>query len=441
MEASNRLNSNYDVVIVGAGPVGLTTACTLKALNKNINICILEKHDKNSRSHGLHVQGDSVGKIRGILNEALKNQNGSANQDEIKKLEDIFAEWWKNSFPRTNEIQDRLIDVATKMGISILRGKEYEVNDKNYDLLFEPNKILKEIDFHEEETIDEKLSDTEKKLHAIFEKAQVIVGADGAHSYIRKRVMNNKLLGEKTLQYLIELKYETDGKTIPRNSFESSKEGSLCGQLDFETISKSSKQGKKPATLHIFTDKETYENLRQKVNGRLKGVFGNSWTLKEIKDKAKSNPKIKLIYQTFIKHLKSVKERGGSCEDEKISTLELRIFRSEDSLKKFGDKFVLLAGDANSGMVLERGFNKGLMEGALCAKAISEAFSTETIFENMPHQFLSYQEETRKIFENERWWSEFKMSWINAAQLTLRQVSRVFGLFNYLQRLRAFSSG
>ena len=58
----------YDVVIVGAGPAGLSTAIKLKQLDPNLNVCILEKGSEV----GAHILSGNVFETR-TLDELIPN--------------------------------------------------------------------------------------------------------------------------------------------------------------------------------------------------------------------------------------------------------------------------------------------------------------------------------------------------------------------------------
>ena len=58
----------YDVVIVGGGPSGLSTAIKLKQLNSNLNVCILEK----ASEIGAHILSGNVFETR-ALDELIPN--------------------------------------------------------------------------------------------------------------------------------------------------------------------------------------------------------------------------------------------------------------------------------------------------------------------------------------------------------------------------------
>ena len=56
------MSRQYDVVIVGAGPSGLSTAIKLKQLNSNLNVCILEKGSEV----GAHILSGNVFETRAL---------------------------------------------------------------------------------------------------------------------------------------------------------------------------------------------------------------------------------------------------------------------------------------------------------------------------------------------------------------------------------------
>ena len=58
----------YDVVIVGKGPAGLTTAIKLKQLDSNLNVCILEK----GAEVGAHILSGNVFETK-ALDELIPN--------------------------------------------------------------------------------------------------------------------------------------------------------------------------------------------------------------------------------------------------------------------------------------------------------------------------------------------------------------------------------
>ena len=78
-----RESMDYDVVVVGAGPSGLSTAIKLKKLNSEINVCVLEK-------------GSEVGAH--IL---------SGNVFETRALDELIPDWRSKDSPIKTKVQKK----------------------------------------------------------------------------------------------------------------------------------------------------------------------------------------------------------------------------------------------------------------------------------------------------------------------------------------------
>ena len=230
-----------------------------------------------TRNHGLKINSDSVEKIQQTLLKV--NDCG-----DVQRLNGIFK-GWSGQFIRTVKIEEDLAREAQSMGVTVLRGPEYEVKEGEFNALCDGTS--------ENET-----------LQKIFRCAKIIIGADSAHSIVRKVAMQNVLAEEEVLRYLAELKYQTNGSTQPRSYLSASSAAVQHGTLSFESMNKTNNNNSKPVTLHVFIDKPIFDALRPTdSDGNLKGVYGNSWTLAELAVEAKKDTNINKIYSQFSSYL------------------------------------------------------------------------------------------------------------------------------------------
>ena len=81
----------YDVVIVGAGPAGLSTAIKLKQLDSNLNVCVLEKGSEV----GAHILSGNVFETR-ALDELLHKWKDEGAPVKTKVSKEKFLILGKN---------------------------------------------------------------------------------------------------------------------------------------------------------------------------------------------------------------------------------------------------------------------------------------------------------------------------------------------------------
>jgi 2-polyprenyl-6-methoxyphenol hydroxylase-like FAD-dependent oxidoreductase len=295
------------ITIVGAGPVGLLTACLL---SREHTVTVLDKRTVSSRSHGLSIDVNTINVIVNYLESFVLSE-------DIRYLCNILRSW-ENTPVSTVDIESQLSDIARHLGVTIRKGITVESVDDIED--------------------------------------SIIIGADGARSKIRQLVFNDEKTDTHDVQYMGQLKYHTPGDTRPRlaiSAMSYSFVNGLSGSdmvVDFESLAASNDQLRKPGTLHIPIPESVYTVLSS--NGR--GNYAAPWSLEELSQI--NNSQIAKLLRIIRRYEFSLKWRGGWLEDARVTVIPLTIYRSADVVRILdSNKLVMLVGDSASGLVFERG--------------------------------------------------------------------------------------
>jgi len=304
---------NARVVFVGAGPVGLMTAIQTKLYDPSLPILMLEKYDKYKRQHSLILE---------------KSSFNDAHPD---------ADWQKfiRALPhhiRTNELEAQLIQYADKLGIQI---------KKNCPVT---------------------------NCHALlteYPDADCFIGADGSHSIVHKQIFNHQYQIKKTLRYIVEVKYDAEGKTRYLDPLsELAPAITYANHLVSEYVGKE-KDNKTPIALRIFVDQATYDKMQD-------ATFKEPYKLSKLAgdDKPKEITK---LYQTIRAWITAREMLGGEkqiTDSERITATNLPVYASNEFVKETNGKTWCLVGDAAFGVPYFRSLNNGILCSSQLARVI-----------------------------------------------------------------------
>lgn len=306
-----------DIIFVGAGPVGLFTAIQIKLQDPSLDVMMFEKYAEYQRKHVLIIDSDSY-----------KNAHPDAHfQRIISGLHGAV---------RTSVIEEQLLSFAREIGIEI-----------QYENITSADSIL-----------------------ARFPKTPVIVGADGSHSMIRQQIFGDRLDTYEDLQYVVEIKYEVEGAARQLNLLNEYLPAiTQTNHLVTEHVGKE-KDGRTPVSTRIFVNKATFDTLKD-----LGVTFKNP--LKLIDAKNASTNETKKLFDSIHAWLIAREDLTGEkriIDSEKITIINLPVYRSESFAVEQHNKKWFLVGDAALGVPYFRALNAGLMSGTQLAKIIYTCF-------------------------------------------------------------------
>lgn len=295
-----------EVIIIGAGPVGLMTAIQIKLLDPEKQILMLEKYPDYQRKHSL-----------------LLDKNAFSNAHPHPELQQIIKEL--PTKVRTNELENKLLAFAKKIGIEI-----------HYQALTDCKTLIDN-----------------------YKNTPIVIGADGSHSIIRKQIFHDEYQFYYDMQYLAEIKYDVKGKAHPLNTLEKIAATHFEHHFPTEFIGEPTNDIT-PVAIRFLINEDTYEKMKE-------ATFKNPYTLTQ-QDKID-----KALFESINawliarEDMRNEEKINGS---ERITTTHLPCYASKSFTKEQAGKTWFLVGDAAIGMPYFRGMRNGIKASIKLAHAI-----------------------------------------------------------------------
>lgn len=308
-----------DLVVVGAGPVGLWTALQIKKRQPDLKIDIYERYEQYQRSHILRLDHWSL--LLYGRNSKDKREKQFFNELTGKDLGKIMLQPAGSLFIKTNDLEAALKSYALDQGINIKK-----------ELVTCPHLLMKQ---HPECT--------------------QFIAADGAHSKMRNGLLGEDSLKDYPLQYIVEVKYQVKGKATKLNSLNANKQ---LNNMAFEYVGKE-KNGVTPITIRFFLNKEDYKKLPE-------ASFKSPLTI--------NSPGLPHSLEHDIKTYLSMRSKNSSeqyCEESgKLTKLILSLYSAKKFAILSSNQAWFLVGDCAMGVPYFRALNSGLLLGSRLAQIL-----------------------------------------------------------------------
>lgn len=208
-----------DILIIGAGPIGLAHAWGLKKLNPHLNIKILEKYPTYQRKHVLNMKPASLEALMKVV-DAMKDPQLSSL---LKKLK-------KRRYIRTSELESIFKKCVFEQGVEIVYEEVNEQNIQYYLLKYQP---------------------------------KLVIGADGTHSVVNKALFPKGNQIKLEFDYVLQLRYDIQGqsKVFPISLIDFYQEMTRQGLIANEYVG-AVVDGKMPVTLQLIISKKAFTQLK-----------------------------------------------------------------------------------------------------------------------------------------------------------------------------------